>query len=111
MMRKLLALTALVVAAGAAGFFLARGSEHAVSLGAPPRQTTSTQATQITGTLPSSRALEVWFARRGRLIEALRTHRPTPRVATAALEALLAGPTRAERAAGVKTEIPRGTRL
>jgi hypothetical protein len=110
--KSLLALTALVIAAGAVGYLLAGwGSEKAVSLGPAPRQTTSTQASQITGSLPSGRALEVWFARGGRLLEALRTHGATPRVATAALDALLAGPTRAEQAAGLRSEIPRGTRL
>jgi Sporulation and spore germination len=109
---KLLAAVALALAAGAAGYFLARGSEHAVSLGLPPQPTTATQATtQTTGALPSARSLEVWFARRGRLAESLRTHRPTPRVATAAVQALLAGPTRIERAAGLSTQIPAGTRL
>ncbi len=40
-----------------------------------------------------------------------RTHAATPRVATAAIEALLAGPTRAERASGFDSAIPDGTRL
>jgi len=49
----------LVVAAGAVGYFAAGwGSGNAVSLGPPPRQTTSTQATQSTA-LPSGRALEI----------------------------------------------------
>src|SRR5207237_6700516 len=65
----------------------------------------------VTGTLPSSRSFEVWFARRGRLVSELRTHPATTRVATAALDALLAGPTRAERTAGLKTAIPVGTRV
>jgi spore germination protein GerM len=110
--KSLLALTALVIAAGTVGYFLVGwGSDKAVSLGPPSRQTTSTQAAQLTGNLPSGRALDIWFARGGRLVEALRTHTATPRVATAALDALLAGPTRAERAAGLRSEIPRGTRL
>jgi hypothetical protein len=107
----LIALAALVVAAGAAGYFLARGSEHAVSLGPPPRQTASTHGTQATGTLPSGRALEVWFARGGRLVEELRAHAATREVATAAVKALLAGPTGSERETGIRTEIPDGTRL
>jgi hypothetical protein len=111
LVKSLLALTALVIAAGAVGYFLAGwGSEKAVSLGPPPRQTTSTQATQSTA-LPSGRALEVWFSRGGRLVEGLRTHTPTRRVATAALEALLAGPTRSERTTGIGSEIPPGTQL
>jgi len=110
--RTLLAFAA-VVGVGVAAWLLlfGRGSENAVSLGRPPREAASTQATQSTGTLSNARSLEVWFTRHGRLVEALRTHRPTPRVATAAVEALLAGPSRAERAGGLTTEIPRGTRL
>jgi hypothetical protein len=111
-MTKLLAVAGLVVLAGAAGFLLATwGSDKAVSLGPPPQQTPRTQATQLAATLPTGRALEVWFAQRGRLVEALRAHTPTRRVATAALHELLAGPNRAERDAGIGTEIPPATRL
>ena len=109
-MNKLLAAVVVALAAGTAGYFIASGSEHAVSLGLPPQQTT-TQVTETGATLPSRRSLEVWFARRGRLEETLRTHKPTPRVATAAVQALLAGPTASERAAGLSTQIPAGTRL
>jgi hypothetical protein len=110
--RNLLGLAALVAAAGAAGYVLATwGSDKAVSLGAPPRQTTAGQSSQVSATLPRGRALEVWFVRQGRLVEALRSHSSTPRIATAALRALLAGPTAAERADGIGSEIPRETRL
>jgi hypothetical protein len=105
---KLLAVIVLVLAAGTVGWFLARPSEHAVSLGLP-RQATSGAATQPR--LPSSRSFEVWFVREGRLMEALRTHPATRRVATAALDALLAGPSPSERASGVHSEIPGATRL
>lgn len=109
-MKTFLVVTALVVAAGAVGYFAAGwGSGTAVSLGPPPVQTT-TQAAQST-TLPSGRALEVWFAQHGRLVETLRTHSETRQVATAAVNALLAGPDRNERASGIGTEIPLGTRL
>jgi hypothetical protein len=108
--KTLLGIIALVVAAGAVGYFAAGwGSDRAVVLGPPPVQTT-TQATQSTA-LPTGRALEVWFGRGGRLVEALRTHAPTRQVATAAVEALLAGPNRAERKAGLRSEIPPGTLL
>lgn len=111
-MRKLLGLTALVVVAAAAGYFLARGSEHAVSLGLPPGTGTgATTGAQQTGTPAAARTLQVWFARDGRLAEALRTYKPTRKVATAALDALLGGPVAAERAAGLSSEIPPGTRL
>ena len=109
-MRKLLALTALVIAAAAAGYFLARGSEHAVSLGLPPGTGTgATTGAQQTGTPAPARTIQVWFARDGRLAEALRTYRPTRKVATAALNALLRGPLAAERAAGLSSEIPGGS--
>jgi len=109
---KLLAAAVLALAAGTAGYFIARGSEQAVSLGLPPQPTTAAPAATETGaTLPSRRSLEVWFARHGRLAEQLRTHKPTPRIATAAVQALLAGPTPSERAAGLSTQIPAGTRL
>ena len=109
-MTKLLAGVLLVVAAGAVGWFLAQPSEHAVSLGLPqPR--TPVAAAQPTGRLPSGRSFEVWFARDGRLVEALRTHTATRRIATAALSALLAGPTPSERASGMRSQIPPGTRL
>ena len=107
---KLLAGVLLVVAAGAVGWFLAQPSEHAVSLGLPqPR--TPVAAAQSTGRLPSGRSFEVWLARDGRVVEALRTHKPTRRVASAALAALLAGPTQSERASGLTTAIPGDTRL
>ena len=110
-MKTLLAVAALVAVGIAAWLLLlGRGSENAVSLGQPPPQASATQTAQATGTLSRSRSLEVWFVRHGRLVEALRTHRSTPRVATAALEALLTGPTRAERTAGLTTKIPSGTR-
>ena len=109
-MKSLLGLTALVVAAGAVGYFAAGwGSDRAVSLGPPPAQTT-TQAAQSTA-LPSGRALEVWFVRQGRLVETLRAHSETRQVATAAVTALLGGPDRNQRAADIGTEIPPGTRL
>jgi Sporulation and spore germination len=108
---KLLAVTVLVLAAGAAGWFIARRPEHAVSLGAPPRQVTTTATAERTGSLPSRSSFVIWLVRKGRLVEALRAHRPTPRVATAALDALLAGPTASERSSGLGTQIPPGTRL
>jgi hypothetical protein len=108
--KTLLGVVALVVAAGAIGYFAAGwGSGQAVSLGRPPGETTATP-TQSTA-LPSGRGLEVWFARNGRLVETLRTHTPTRAVATAALHALLAGPTGSERAAGMRSEIKPGTSL
>jgi hypothetical protein len=109
--KTLLGVVVLVIAAGAVGYFAAGwGSGEAVSLGPPPVPQSTTQPTQST-TLPTGRALEVWFAQHGRLVERLRSHSATRQVATAAVKALLAGPDRAERAAGIRTEIPRETRL
>src|SRR5438067_5261606 len=111
-MKTLLGLAALVVVGGAVGYFAAGwGSESAVSLGPAPRQTTSTQTAAQSTTLPSGRALEVWFVRGGRLVEALRTHAATRQVATAAVNALLSGPSHSERSAGIRSEIPGETRL
>ena len=58
-MAKLLALVAVVVAAGTAGYFLAsRGADEAVSLGPSPQQRkTSTQGTQAAATLPRANCL------------------------------------------------------
>jgi germination protein M len=110
-MRKVIALTALAVLGGSLSVVVAGcGSESAVSLG-PPRTTRSTSTSETTGTLPTSLSLEVWFARGDRLTATRRTHAPTLGVATAAVEALLDGPTQAERKAGIATAVPAGTRL
>src|SRR5436190_10143507 len=75
LVKKLLALVLLVVAAGAAGWFLSGlGSDKAVSLGAPPAQVTTT--VERTGLLPSGSSFAVWLVRKGRLVEALRAHGP-----------------------------------
>ncbi|MGB2954109.1 MAG: GerMN domain-containing protein [Gaiellaceae bacterium] len=97
-----------MVLGGSLGVVLAGcDSQSAVSLGPPPQQTTAAGS----GALPASTSFEVWFARGGRLAPELRTHATTRRVATSALEALLAGPTRAERSSGITTAVPAGTRL
>jgi hypothetical protein len=109
-MKKLLALIGLIVLGGSLGIVAAGcGSERAVSLGKP--KPTSTAREEVTGTVPTLVSLEAWFAKDDHLVAAPRTHATTPRVATAAVEALLAGPTAAERAAGLTTAIPDGTRL
>jgi hypothetical protein len=106
----------LVVAAGllalaVVGFALAGcGSEQAVSLGKPEAGSTTT-STEQTGSVPTLLALQVWFARDGGLVSVRRTHEPTQAVATAATNALLEGPTDAERSAGFTSAIPSGTRL
>jgi hypothetical protein len=54
---------------------------------------------------------EVWFHRGEQLFVVTRTQSATPRVGTAAMEALLEGPSPGERSAGVATQIPDGTQL
>jgi N-acetylneuraminic acid mutarotase len=105
-------LASLVVVTGSVGFVLAGcGSQKAVSLGPPPSESDRT-GTGPSGTeTPAGVSLQVWFARGEQLVSEQRTHAETPRVATAAVEALLAGPTAAERASGITTAIPDGTRL
>src|SRR6266480_4656581 len=66
--KTLLVVCALVVAAGAAGWFLASGSQHAVSLGEPLPAATTGRPAQLTGSLPSSSSFEVWFAHGTRLV-------------------------------------------
>jgi hypothetical protein len=95
-----------LLAAGAAGC----GSEKAVSLG-KPRPTTTTTGTEQTGTVPTLLSLQVWFSRGDGLVAVPRTHSPTPMVATAAVNALLDGPTPDEHASGFATEVPAGTKL
>jgi germination protein M len=108
--KKLAALLALAVAGGALALAASGcGSEHAVSLGKP--RTTTTAEPEQTGTVPTLLSLQVWFARDDGLVAVRRTHAPTPRVATAAIEALLAGPTAAERTSGLTSAVPEGTRL
>jgi spore germination protein GerM len=54
---------------------------------------------------------QVWFHRGEQLFVVTRTENATPRVGSAALEALLEGPTEAERSTGVQTQVPDGTQL
>jgi hypothetical protein len=108
--KRLLAAGSVGGALLAAGLALAGcGSEHAVSLGSPT--TATTVATEHTGTTPAQLSLEVWFARADGLVAVRRRHAPTPAVATAAVTGLLDGPTASERAAGITSAVPPGTRL
>jgi germination protein M len=73
--------------------------------------TTGAAETETSGSTANVLHYQVWFHRGEQLYVVTRTETATPRVGTAALEALLAGPTEAERAAGVQTQIPDGTQL
>jgi hypothetical protein len=106
--KTLIIAASLVVLGGSIGIILAaRDSGGVVSLGAPP----TVAGSEIANTLPSQPSFEVWFARGERLVPVARTHEPTAGVATAAINAMLAGPTRAERKSRLRTAVPTDTRL
>jgi spore germination protein GerM len=110
-MKTLVALVGLLVA-GVVGFTLVGcGSENAVSLGKPGSGAATTTAPEQTGTQKSNVSLEVWFSRDNGLVAVRRSHPPTQLVATAAMNALLDGPTAEERSAGLTSAVPPGTRL
>jgi hypothetical protein len=100
----------LVVLGGSLGIiFAGRESKSAVSLGPAPNLAGTTTGSDTTLVAPAS--LEVWFSHGDKLVSVPRTHQATPRIATAAIEALLDGPTSTERASGITSAIPSGTRL
>jgi hypothetical protein len=107
-MRIALVFAGLIVLGGSIGIVLAaRSSDGVVSLGVPP----TVAGSQISNALPGQPSFEVWFSRGESLAPVARAHPPTLGVATAAINALLKGPTRAERKSGVTTAVPSGTRL
>jgi Sporulation and spore germination len=109
LVKTALALAGLAVLGGSIGIALAaRGSGGAVSLGpAPPVVTGS----EISSTLPAQPSFEVWFARGEQITPVGRARGSSPGVATAAIRALLAGPTPAERRTGARTAVPPDTGL
>jgi germination protein M len=109
-MKRLVGIAALLVLASAC----ARGG--AVGVGTPsspaPSSPGSPGSSHSSPTaLPRSISLAVWFNSGESLFSVRRTVPATQAVGTAALKALLAGPTSAEVAAGVGTQLPAGTRL
>ena len=128
---KRLTAFALLLVAGLAVALAGCGDDGAVDVGnvpagtspAPSDQTTTQSGTETvpppdttTGTTqtsptPAKTSYKVFFLRRESLAGARRTHEATPRVGTAALEDLLAGPTTIEQASGRATAIPADTRL
>jgi hypothetical protein len=68
-------------------------------------------ATETSGQGSALIHYKVWFHRGEQLFVVTRTQSSTPRVGTAAVEALLEGPSASERSAGVATQIPDGTQL
>jgi germination protein M len=104
-MRRLAALPLLVVLAGC--------GDGAHSLGPAPKAK-SQAATQQLGSAPKQKvvALKIWLVQGKGLVERDRARPQTLRVATAAVNALLAGPTQGEaKGSAITTAIPRGTRL
>jgi germination protein M len=74
----------------------------------PPPDTTGSSGSTDTARLI---AYEVWFTRGESLYAVSRAQIETPRVGSAAMEALLEGPDPRERAAGVGSQIPPGTQF
>ena len=77
-------------------------------------ETTGSGETGASSTSAGSTGLvtyQVWFTRDESLFMVTRTQEATPRIGSAALEALLAGPDTREQAAAVGSQIPSGTQL
>jgi germination protein M len=127
-MKALLVLPAVVLAASLGFLVSSCGSDgDATSAGPVPSVGTSTEGT--TEEVPTTSSTEttetgteteppastvtyqVWFANDEGLFVSYRTGPATPRVGTAALEALLAGPDSFEEGYGLRTAIPDGTQL
>jgi germination protein M len=78
---------------------------------------TGTVSTLDTGAITTSEGserlttYEVWFTRDESLFMVKRTQESTPRIGTAAMEALLTGPSAQEQAAAVGSQVPAGTQL
>jgi germination protein M len=116
----LLIAAAVAIVAGAALLAACGGS----SGGASEPTATGTATTSASGTAepttspsaspteaPAQTTLRLYFLRGEKLGVAERRVAKTSAIATASMEALLAGPTAAEQAAGLGTTIPAGTRL
>ena len=77
--------------------------------GTPPNSSATSSVTSTP--TPGTTTFDVWFGYGEWLFVTERTEPSSPRVGGAAVTALLAGPSGAERAAGVGTSIPEGTEL
>lgn len=87
------------------------GSEETADEPPAPPPPTTPATTETTPEPIGGTEVGVYFVREDKLGYAARTVGLTPKVATAALGELLAGPTEAEREAGLATDIPPGTKL
>jgi germination protein M len=106
--RFALPLTAVLLLAGCGGGQTGAPATSAVTETAPPETATATG----TETAPQDvTTFGVFFVRDGKVAPAYRAVPQTEAVGTAALEALLAGPTADERELGLSSTIPSGTRV
>ena len=96
------------------------GTSPAGSLGKAPAGTARQSASASpaspsaspSGQVPARQInLQVWFARNGKLFSTERTIPATQGVGQAALDRMLAGPSAAETAAGLSSQVPAGTSL
>lgn len=109
----------LLIAATLAGLLAASCGEEGGSLGPAPEESEPAEApsrpspTQTSAPEPGGDAVtvEAWFGGADGLFVTRRTLEATPRVGAAAVEAMLEGPSREEREAGVLSAIPRGSEL
>jgi hypothetical protein len=86
------------------------GPAHSAS--ATPSGPGTPSSGQPSGQVPTREiSLQVWFARDGKLFSTERTIPATPGVGQAALDRMLAGPSAAEAAAGLSSQVPAGTSL
>jgi hypothetical protein len=130
-MKYVIATLAVIVAAllgiVASSCGVGRGAESAgpVPTGAPGGDIAGTETGSGSGTIAATDTgasstsggsaglvtYQVWFTRGESLFLVTRTQDATPRIGTAALEALFAGPDAREQAAAVGSQIPAGTQL
>jgi germination protein M len=104
-MKKLVAVPALLLLAGC-------GGTDAVDIGPAPKAKSQAVTGLQSPTPKQLVSLKVWLVQGKGLVERTRPHQKTVRVATAAMEELLNGPTQAERRVpGMTTAIPAGTSL
>lgn len=87
------------------------GDGGSVTAGSSTPTASATPTPSATQTPVPTMTFEVWFGYGEWLFVTKRTESSGPRIGTSAVTALLAGPSAAERAAGVGTSIPEGTEL
>ncbi|HEX3192840.1 MAG TPA: GerMN domain-containing protein, partial [Streptosporangiaceae bacterium] len=101
-------------ALGPAPTATAQPASPAVSPGSATASTAPSPSGQQPTTTPAQGpareiGLQAWFSRNGKLFVTTRTVPATPGIGQAALDRMLAGPSAAEYAAGLRSQIPGGT--